>query len=36
VRRVLPPVRFGSVGIDMAFIVVFVAVIVLRQIVLWL
>jgi YggT family protein len=36
VRRVLPPVRFGSVGIDLAFIVVFVAVVVLRQIVLWL
>jgi YggT family protein len=30
VRRVLPPVRFGSVGIDLAFTVVFVAVIVLR------
>ena len=32
VRRVLPPVRFGSVGIDLAFLVVFVAVVVLRQV----
>jgi YggT family protein len=36
VRRVLPPVRFGSVGIDLAFIVVFFAAVVLRQILLWL
>jgi YggT family protein len=36
VRRVLPPVRFGSVGIDLAFIVVFFAAVVLRQIALWL
>ncbi|GAA5136495.1 YggT family protein [Pseudonocardia adelaidensis] len=36
VRRVLPPVRFGSVGIDLAFIVVFVAAILLRQVVVWL
>jgi YggT family protein len=36
VRRVLPPVRFGSVGIDLAFIVVFFAAVVLRQIVVWL
>lgn len=36
VRRVLPPVRFGSVGIDLAFIVVFVATILLRQVVVWL
>jgi YggT family protein len=36
VRRVLPPVRFGSVGIDLAFIVVFFGAVVLRQIVLWL
>jgi YggT family protein len=36
VRRVLPPVRFGSVGIDLAFIVVFFAAVVLRQVVLWL
>jgi YggT family protein len=33
---VLPPVRLGSVGIDLAFIVVFVAAVVLRQIVLLL
>jgi YggT family protein len=36
VRRVLPPVRLGSVGIDLAFIVVFFAAVVLRQIVVWL
>jgi YggT family protein len=36
VRRVLPPVRFGSVGIDLAFIVVFVAAVLLRQVVVWL
>jgi YggT family protein len=36
VRKVLPPVRFGSVGIDLAFIVVFFGAVVLRQIVLWL
>lgn len=36
VRRVLPPVRFGSVGIDLAFIVVFIATILLRQVVVWL
>jgi YggT family protein len=36
VRRVLPPVRFGSVGIDLAFIVVFFAAVILRQIVVWL
>jgi YggT family protein len=36
VRRVLPPVRFGSVGIDLAFIVVFFAAVLLRQVVLWL
>ncbi|MDT5025312.1 MAG: YggT family protein [Micromonosporaceae bacterium] len=34
VRRVLPPLRLGPVGLDTAFIAVFVAVIVLRQIVL--
>jgi YggT family protein len=33
VRRVLKPVRFGSVGIDLAFVVVFVAVLLLRTIV---
>ncbi len=36
VRRVLPPVRLGSVGIDLAFIVVFFATVILRQIVVWL
>jgi YggT family protein len=36
VRRVLPVVRFGSVGLDLAFVVVFVAVVVLRQIVVLL
>ena len=30
VRRVLPPVRVGTMSIDLAFIVVFVAVVVLR------
>jgi YggT family protein len=30
VRRILPPIRAGSVGIDMAFIVVFVATVLLR------
>jgi YggT family protein len=34
VRRVLPPVRLGSVGIDLAFIVVFFAAVLLRQIVM--
>ena len=33
VRRVLPPVRAGSVAIDLAFLVVFVAVLLLRQVV---
>lgn len=33
VRRVLPPVRFGAVGIDLAFTVVFIAAIILRSIV---
>lgn len=33
VRRVLKPVRFGSVGIDLAFAAVFVAVILLRTVV---
>jgi len=33
VRRVLPPVRLGPIALDTAFIAVFVAVIVLRQIV---
>ena len=30
VRRVVPPVRFGSMSIDLAFTVVFLAVVVLR------
>jgi YggT family protein len=34
VRRVVRPVRFGSVSIDLAYTVVFVAVIVLRSVVL--
>ena len=34
VRRLVPPVRFGSVSIDLAFTLVFVAVIVLRSVVL--
>ena len=33
VRRMLPPVRIGSVGIDLAFTVVFLAVILLRTVV---
>ena len=33
VRRVLKPTRFGSVSIDLAFTAVFVAVIVLRTVV---
>jgi YggT family protein len=33
VRRVLKPVRFGSISIDLAFTAVFVAVIVLRTVV---
>ena len=36
VRRVLPPLRLGSVALDTAFIAVFVAVLLLRQIVLGL
>lgn len=31
VRRVLPPLRFGGVGIDLAFIVVFLAIVLIRQ-----
>jgi YggT family protein len=34
VRRVLPPLRLGGIGLDTAFIAVFVAVLLLRQIVL--
>lgn len=33
VRRMLRPVRIGSVGIDVAFIVAFIAVVLLRQLV---
>ncbi|MBW0118922.1 YggT family protein [Pseudonocardia abyssalis] len=36
VRRVLRPVRIGSVGLDLAFPVVFLAVVLLRQLVLTL
>jgi YggT family protein len=34
VRRVLPPLRRGSVALDTSFIAVFVAVLLLRRIVL--
>jgi YggT family protein len=34
VRRIVPPLRIGSVSVDLAFTVVFVAVIVLRSVVL--
>ena len=30
VRRILPPVRFGAVGIDLSFIVVFAVVVLLQ------
>ncbi|MFY1638000.1 YggT family protein [Solwaraspora sp. WMMB335] len=30
VRRALPPLRFGGVGIDLAFIVVFLALVIVR------
>ncbi|ANZ43010.1 hypothetical protein BBK82_24960 [Lentzea guizhouensis] len=33
VRKVLPPVRFGGFGLDLAFTVVFIAALVLRSIV---
>jgi YggT family protein len=36
VRRVLPPLRLGAVSIDLAFTVVFLAVVVLRGVVLTL
>ncbi len=36
VRRVLPTIRAGSVGIDLAFIVVFLATVLLRQFVMYL
>jgi YggT family protein len=32
VRRILPPMRIGSVAIDLAFLVVFIAVVILRQV----
>ena len=32
VRRVLPPVRAGGIGIDLAFTVVFIAAIILRSV----
>ncbi|MEV7626319.1 YggT family protein [Actinoplanes sp. NPDC089786] len=31
VRRVLPPLRLGGVGIDLSFIVVFLAVVIIRS-----
>jgi YggT family protein len=34
VRRILPPLRLGAMSIDLAFTVVFVAVLVLRSVVL--
>ena len=33
VRRVLPPLRFGGVGIDLAFIVVFLAIVIIRALI---
>jgi YggT family protein len=33
VRRLVPPLRFGSVSLDLAFTLVFIAVIVLRSVV---
>jgi YggT family protein len=36
VRRALPPLRLGGVGIDLAFIVVFLGIILLRAILGWL
>jgi len=33
VRRVLPPLRIGSVGIDLAFIVVFLAIVIIRSLI---
>lgn len=30
VRRILPPLRLGNVGIDLAFIVVFLAIVIIR------
>jgi len=31
VRRILPPLRFGNVGIDLSFIVVFLAIVIIRS-----
>jgi YggT family protein len=36
VRRVVPPLRVGPVALDVAFLLVFVGVIALRQLLLWL
>ena len=33
VRRVLPPLRVGGVGIDLAFIVVFLAIVLIRAVI---
>ncbi|MDP9796474.1 YggT family protein [Catenuloplanes nepalensis] len=33
VRKILPPVRFGAVGIDLSFIVVFAVVVLLQAII---
>jgi YggT family protein len=33
VRKLVPPLRIGGVGLDLAFIIVFIAVIVLRMVV---
>jgi YggT family protein len=33
VRRVLPPLRLGAVGIDLSFIVVFLAIVIIRSLI---
>ena len=33
VRRVLPPLRIGGVGIDLAFIVVFLGIVIIRSLI---
>jgi YggT family protein len=33
VRRLLPPVRVGAVSIDLAFIIVFIAIVVIRRLI---
>jgi YggT family protein len=33
VRRILPPLRIGGVGIDLAFIVVFLAIVIIRSLI---